>query len=223
MSLREIAESLFNRINGLQKEYEQALIKQSETEKKNIFSAEETYKQRIRLREKYEALSQNLITETADYVNVGISTDKSKVQLTETQIEKNVPWLAADITTVSLNTYTDEETFNMIQRYIGDFNTMLRFARVSNIMNSDDLPVSRSILSLPYKLRTLENNIRETYATLLNLVKCSFQGADNGIVIAVTEQNLIELIGKHETILDITQKAKRTDFSEISKLDNPSV
>ena len=223
MSLREIAESLFNRIDKLQAEYNQAMIDKRNTDAKNIFTAEERERQRVRLVQKFETLGQNLITEMADYVNVGISTDKAKVQLTDTQMEKNVQWLAADITTVSLNTYTDEETFNMLQRYIGDFNTMLRFASISNIKNSKDLLVTRSVLSLPYKLRELENKIREEYKALLRLVLDAMRGSENGIVIACAEDSLIKLVETHETILSIIQKAKKSDYSEISMIDFPSV
>lgn len=72
-------------------------------------------------------------------VKVGIDSDKIKVKLTESEIEKNAPWLSADVITFSSmnTTYSDEETFYMIQRYVGDFNTMIRFAKLPSFINSE--------------------------------------------------------------------------------------
>ena len=226
MSLRETVTSLFKRFENLKAEFIKEKRELDQIAQKGIYTAKEIASQRQNFTDKYVTLGSNLVIEMTGSVKVGIDSDKIKVKLTESEIEKNAPWLSADVITFSSmnTTYSDEETFYMIQRYVGDFNTMIRFAKLPSFINSEKKhPVTTEILGLPYRFRNLETKICEAYSYSLDLIKNYFGNADTSLAIAVNEKSLMSLIDKFELLLEITTKAKKQSFEEIAHIDLPSV
>lgn len=227
MSVRETVTSLFNRFETLKTDYNREKSSLDQIAQKGIYTAKEIANQRQQFKDKYVNLGNNLVMEMTDCINAGIDADITKVKLTESEREKNAQWLPADIITLSSSDpYSDEEIFEIIQRYVGDFNTMIRLVKLPSInksVNQYKRPVTTLILGLPYRFKNLETKIRELYSDSLKLMKNYFGNADTGLAISLNEQNLMSLIDTFELLLSITTKAKKQSFEEISHTELPSL
>lgn len=214
--LKKSLESLFKRMETLKEEYlsEEKKLKEAE----RLYSAVEIFNRKQDFRNKYINISEDFVTEVAEYASVWVSTDEAKVDLTDKQKADNALWLSADIMTLAnCGVGDDDVAFEAVQRYIGDFAIMKRFLSIKKIINY--CPNTRNVLRLVNSIKKTAKDVVEEYGMLLNEFKKRFKyssGIGPGLTEALCQQKLLELADLYEKYLNEVETAKTADFETAS-------